>query len=890
MSICGSADMLVAPTQHVSVATPFSLLEVMMAINADKPHLWKTDVERSIDFYNDWFLRFAPDTFRSQRAETTARVADALELTDYLRDVTPQTLRDNPGILPILRMICAPPLARERLVGMAHLNKNLVSSMEGKPETPPRMPPQMPVPEQLEQLQRICDTVTELADRDLFNWLESGEPPTDEQVTRAAMVVADRLCGAAADPIIRNAQERRQLETIEAWLTSHGYTRVAPGSVEEARLLPPGRFAIRMNVRIHGGQETVNIPSDCVIQPRAASPGDFPILIEAKSAGDVTNTNKRRKEEAQKYHQLTSEFGPSIKYVLFLCGYFEPGYLGYEAAEGLDWVWEHRLTDLDLLLGERGKRERQIADELATYETSVGAKEQQRFTRQKEIDSRRTPLHRNQMGQFSTPFLLAGDIVDYSLSVFEDTGAGGIYFLEPAVGTGVFFSALSPHAFRTELHLATGVELDAEYAKVAADLWSEPPFEIENSDFVTFSSLFERQKTYNLLCTNPPYVRHHHLPARRKLDLQQRVMHELRLRPSGLSGLYVYFVLLADRLLCLGAVASWLIPSEFLSVNYGQVLREYLLQRVTLKRIHQFDPTDVQFEDALVSSCVVTYVKQEPSQPYEFEFTHGGTLTQPRQVRILSSDRLSPHRKWSLNGIHSELNSGVDSLRLGDLFEVRRGIATGSNDFFIVDSDVIEEYRIPSRFLKPILPSPRYIKDRVIQADDQGFPVVSGARYLLDCSLPPDQVRKQFPDLWRYFMLGESKGIPNGYLCANRKIWYLQEQRDAALYMATYMSRGRSNTGNPFRFFLNLSEAIGTNVFLLLYPKPTLKAALEDRQDRMLELLDLLNGLAREHVLGEGRTYGGGLHKLEPNELANLRLDRLPDWLQPQAQLRLALA
>ena len=32
--------------------------------------------------------------------------------------------------------------------------------------------------------------------------------------------------------------------------------------------------------------------------------------------------------------------------VLFLCGYFDSGYLGYEAAEGIDWVWEHRIDDL----------------------------------------------------------------------------------------------------------------------------------------------------------------------------------------------------------------------------------------------------------------------------------------------------------------------------------------------------------------------------------------------------------------------------------------------------------------------------------------------------------------------------------------------------------------
>ena len=30
-----------------------------------------------------------------------------------------------------------------------------------------------------------------------------------------------------------------------------------------------------------------------------------------------------------------------------LCGYFDSGYLGYEAAEGIDWVWEHRIGDLE---------------------------------------------------------------------------------------------------------------------------------------------------------------------------------------------------------------------------------------------------------------------------------------------------------------------------------------------------------------------------------------------------------------------------------------------------------------------------------------------------------------------------------------------------------------
>ena len=80
--------------------------------------------------------------------------------------------------------------------------------------------------------------------------------------------------------------------------------------------------------------------------PLHSEASNLPLLIEAKSAGDFTNTNKRRKEEATKVAQLRGNYGNGIHFVLFLCGYFDSGYLGYEAAEGIDWVWEHRLDDL----------------------------------------------------------------------------------------------------------------------------------------------------------------------------------------------------------------------------------------------------------------------------------------------------------------------------------------------------------------------------------------------------------------------------------------------------------------------------------------------------------------------------------------------------------------
>jgi len=169
-------------------------------------------------------------------------------------------------------------------------------------------------------------------------------------VSRAATIVADRLCGAFADPIIRNAQERRQLASIGKWLEQRGYRASPQGNVVKFREMEPGTYAFRVNVAVtqEGGKQ-VNIPIDATIMPLSARRGDFPVLIEAKSAGDFTSTNKRRKEEAQKISQLRATYGKDTRFNLFLCGYFDSGYLGYEAAERIDWVWEHRIDDLSKL-------------------------------------------------------------------------------------------------------------------------------------------------------------------------------------------------------------------------------------------------------------------------------------------------------------------------------------------------------------------------------------------------------------------------------------------------------------------------------------------------------------------------------------------------------------
>jgi len=332
-----------------------------MAVNADKPERWPDDIKRSVELYNQWFIQFAPQAYAQARIATANLVRQTLAATRNLTNIQPAILADNPASLCILRTLTMPPVARERLAGLAGVPLTLLATMDKKGMLPPRMRRAAA----MAHLTNVAEVIRRLIDTELFPWVGENRDPSEQELQRATYIIADRHCGAAADPIIRNEQERRQLRIVGEWLNAHGYQYLGPGNGLTHDTMHPGTYAFRLNVpaelrtsaeeaeaaglEVAEGTNTVNIPVDIAVKPKNSSLDEMPVLIEAKSAGDFTNTNKRRKEEATKMTQLRGTFGDRVKYALFLCGYFGKKYLEYEASEGIDWVWEHRPDDLAYL-------------------------------------------------------------------------------------------------------------------------------------------------------------------------------------------------------------------------------------------------------------------------------------------------------------------------------------------------------------------------------------------------------------------------------------------------------------------------------------------------------------------------------------------------------------
>ncbi len=485
-----------------------------------------------------------------------------------------------------------------------------------------------------------------------------------------------------------------------------------------------------------------------------------------------------------------------------------------------------------------------------------------------------------------TPPELAESIVEYAVSRLGPSEEE-ILFGDPSVGTGAYFSALLRVVDSERISDAIGIDIDESMVNYSQRRWRNRGLDVIRHDYLHLETLEPR----NLIVANPPYKRHQALDAKTKSELRERASLILGIQISALAGQYVYFLILSHEWMAHGAIAAWLVPTQFMQTRYAKSLREYLTTKVRLIKIHSYDQNVSLFENTRVDVTLIVFENRPPEGEQFPSISSGGlNVAEAPDIRSISIQDLHDLEDW--RSIHTNQiidMTPVSGLTMGDLFTIRRGIATGANNFFILSVEEAQTLQLPEEYLKPVLPKARNIEQDVITADSNGFPNTNERMVVIDCDLPEVELRKEEPELWQYLNAGLQDGLANRTLLKRRKIWYKQEISQPPLIAVNVMGRRQKNRP-AFRAVLNHSKAIVTNAYLALTPNKQLMTALAKSPSgsRSRTVRRIVQRTLDSLTTADVRTHAGGLMKLEPREFSRVRISGdIPKWLRDCAELNL---
>lgn len=457
-------------------------------------------------------------------------------------------------------------------------------------------------------------------------------------------------------------------------------------------------------------------------------------------------------------------------------------------------------------------------------------------------------------GSYYTPLDLIQFMVDYLEREKQDFSN----VLEPSAGDGRFLSLLLPKAKHIE-----AIELFEEKVRQIQQTFCDSKVEVKKRNFLDYVS--ETQKKYSLILGNPPYI-NLKMMGKEDIDKAKNLCEQENLSKSTMQNMWLAFVVGAVRLVSANGTIFFVLPMEFLQVQYAEKLRIYLEKKFNTIHIVSFE--EAIFPEIEQDVCLVylTNKKECPSHIL-YEIYKDTKSRKPICTNIIQKNK--PLQKWSNAILGDDEISILKEAKgrykqIGEMGEIAPGVVTGGNKFFILNQEQVEKYQCV-QYTMPIVQKSSYISEKTIEIDKQildGIIERNKPYYLLN--LAGEKEISNLPEPLQEYLnwAGEEKVQENKlkehYKCANRSPWY----------------------GVPI---VNIGDIVFFKRYSIL-PRIYINKAMVHTTDagyhiRLKKEFDaesvvfcFFNSMTLAQCEYNGRYYGGGVSELVPSEFKEITI------------------
>lgn len=429
--------------------------------------------------------------------------------------------------------------------------------------------------------------------------------------------------------------------------------------------------------------------------------------------------------------------------------------------------------------------------------------------------------------------------------------------LEPSVGDGVFIDALK------ELNASSSNNLDltivdinpGELTKAVNKAKSCKCFKHIISIEKSFLSINpDLENKYSLILGNPPYIKKKSLSSD-AIGHCERIHRDAGLSNRKINNIWTAFVVSCTQQLRDDGVMALVLPADLLQVKYAEEIRVFLEENFLRLEIFALDVD--AFPDIEQQTIVLFAFKKHISHGTFFFKISDYDLC--KAIQISSNGLMISQSKWThFNLKPSEiklLNSINEKLpRISDFVDVRAGIVTGANKFFILSENDINKNGAEAYSLR-ILRNSSYIKKNVdfTLSDFNKLAEESKPSYLLDLSKKTRTNKK----LDTYLNEGENLNLHKRYKCSLRDKWFEVP-----------------NIGSPSEAFFfkrtHLVPKVIRNVSKVYVTDSAYKINTINKTEIRSFVRSFYTVITFIYAELMGRKYGGGVLELTPNEFKNL--------------------